>query len=118
MALGNNISMGQGRGKNKATLVKRYKEVNAAKGFYTIQGSALQGSAACPVSNANVNITYYHNGTAAIPSVGDKIYTRKRASDKFIITNADEHLKVGPERGRYFTVNYKNGAIASITACP
>tara|TARA_R100001126_G_scaffold27876_2_gene14942 strand:+ start:857 stop:1213 length:357 start_codon:yes stop_codon:yes gene_type:complete len=118
MALGNSNSVGKARGKNIGVKVKRTREVKAATNFIAFQGSALQSSAACPLHNSNVNITYYHDGTTVMPQAGDKIYTRKRLNDKFILTNENKFIKVGPNRGRYFNVNYKSGVINSIDACP
>ena len=118
MALGNANTTAQARGKNTPVKVIRNKEVREASSFIALQGSALQASAACSVNNADVNITYYHDGTTIMPQAGDKIYTRKRLNDKFILTNENKFIKVGPNRGRYFNVNYKSGVINSIDACP
>ena len=117
MALGNNCSMGQARGKNKPVVVKRHKEITNARGFVAFQGSALQSSAACPLHNSNVNITYYHNGSSGLPGVGEKIYTKQRESDRFILTQANEHIKA-VDRGRYYNIEYKAGVVGRVTLCP
>ena len=95
MALGNSNTTAQARGKNTPVKVIRNKEVREASGFTAFQGSALQGSDACSLDNADVNITYYHAGTGVLP----------------------QHFKVGPDRGRYFNVNYRSGVVASVSAC-
>ena len=119
MALGNNMSMGQARGKAKATIVKRYREVNAAKGYTEIQASAVQGSFAC--SQTTLNVTYYHDGShvSGLPlTAGDKLYMRKRVNSKFY--PADGHIKVGPDRGRYSNIQVQDGAVRApgATTCP
>ena len=98
-------------------IVKRAREHFQAKDYIAFQGSALQSSAACPVSNADVNITYYHNGSAGLPGIGEKIYTTKRANDRFILTQANEHIKA-VDRGTYSNIEYKNGVVARVTRCP
>tara|TARA_R100000329_G_scaffold150832_1_gene144785 strand:+ start:420 stop:767 length:348 start_codon:yes stop_codon:yes gene_type:complete len=96
--------------------VKRIKEVRAASGFTAFQGSALQSSDACSLDNSNVNITYYHDGSGVLPQVADKIYTRKRLNTRFLVDD-NKHFKVGPDRGRYFNVNYRSGVVSSVSAC-
>ena len=117
MALGNSNSVGKARGKNTGVKVKRTREVKAAASFIAFQGSALQSSAACPLHNSNVNITYYHNGSSGLPGVGEKIYTKKRESDRFILTQANEHIKA-VDRGRYYNIEYKAGVVGRVTLCP
>tara|TARA_R100000700_G_C3157299_1_gene134238 strand:+ start:494 stop:844 length:351 start_codon:yes stop_codon:yes gene_type:complete len=116
MALGNSNSSAQSRGKNKAIVVIRRKEQVSAAGFTAFQGSALQSSDACSLDNSNVNITYYHDGSGVLPQVGDKVYTRKRLNTRFLVDN-DKHFKVGPDRGRYFNVNYRSGVVSNVSAC-
>tara|TARA_R100000458_G_scaffold50479_1_gene50675 strand:- start:168 stop:527 length:360 start_codon:yes stop_codon:yes gene_type:complete len=110
MALGNSFNMGQARGKAKPVLVKRIKEVVAAKDYTEIQASAVQGSSAC--SQTTLNVTYYHDGShvSGLPvNAGDKIYTRKRLNSKFYPANG--HIKVGPDRGRYSNIEVTDGAV-------
>jgi hypothetical protein len=116
MALGNSNTTAQARGKNTPVKVIRNKEVREASGFTAFQGSALQGSDACSLDNGDVNITYYHAGNGVLPQVGDKIYFRQQLNDRFLVDN-DKHFKVGPDRGRYFNVNYRGGVVASVSAC-
>ena len=107
------MPLGQVKGvsklKSKATKVKRYKEVVAAKDYTEIQASAIQGRRAC--SESNLNVTYYHDGShsSGLPIVaGDKIYTKKRVNSK--LHPANGHIKVGPDRGRYYNVEISGGA--------
>ena len=121
MSLGNNNSVAQTKGKNKPVVIKRAKEYSTAKNYTAFQGSAIQGSAACSVSNGNVNVTYYHDGShvSGLPlNAGDKIYTIKRANSKF--QPVDGHIKVGPDRGRYSNVQVQSGAVRApgATTCP
>ena len=108
--------MGQARGKAKPVLIKRRKEVVLAKDYTAFQGSAVQGSAACGVMNGDVNITYYHGGNNALPlTTGDPIITMKRKADEFNVANG--YIKVGPDRGRYFSVQVVDGKNAGTTSC-
>jgi len=92
------------------------KEVDLAKDFRAFQGSAVQGSAACGVMNGDVNITYYHGGNSALPlTTGDPIIVKKRKADEFNVANG--YIKVGPDRGRYFSVQVVDGKTAGYTSC-
>ncbi len=79
MALGNNMSMGQARGKSKPVLVKRRKEVVIARNYKSFAGSVLDPVArdACRLSPTTT--TYYYNGAGAIPRPGEIIYRERRA---------------------------------------
>ena len=119
MALGTSNTSAQARGKNKATKIKKRKEVDTAAGYTEIQASAVQGSFAC--SQTTLNVTYYHDGShvSGLPlTAGDKLYTRKRANSKFY--PADGHIKVGPDRGRYSNIQLQDGAVRApgATTCP
>ncbi len=121
MALGNSNSSAQARGKNKATKRRKAKEVDAAKDYTEIQGSAVQGSNACSVSNSNLNVTYFHDSSHAsgLPlTAGDKIYTAKRTSSRYYPANG--YIKVGPDRGRYYNIQITNGEVKApgAIACP
>lgn len=119
MALGTSNTSAQARGKNKATKIKKRKEIDAAASYTEIQGSAVQGSNAC--SQTTLNVTYFHDSSHAsgLPlTTGDKIYTVKRAGSRFYPANG--HIKVGPDRGRYYTVEITDGAVRApgALACP
>ena len=119
MALGSANNSAQARGKNKATKIKKRKEVDAAASYTEIQASAVQGSAAC--SQTTLNVTYYHDGShvSGLPlTAGDKIYTSKRVNSRFYPANG--HIKVGPDRGRYSNIEVTDGAVRApgATTCP
>ena len=114
MALGNTNSSAQGRGKNKATKIRKRKEVDAAANYTAFQGSAVQAthpSGACGVHPSSINITYYHDGShsSGFPLVnGDKIYTIKRANTAFSI--ADGMIKIGPDsKGIFYSIQISGG---------
>ena len=116
MALGNSNSSAQSRGKNRAVVVKRRKEVVLAKDYTAFQGSEVKGAMACGTNNGDVNITYYHDGSGVLPyDIGDKIYTRKRQNDTFKVLNG--HIKAGPDRGRYFSIEVESGAVKRYFSC-
>jgi hypothetical protein len=119
MALGTSNTSAQARGKNKATKIKKRKEIEAASDWTAFQGSARQGSQACGVSNGNVNITYYHDqASSALPMLtGTKVYTSQRYNPKYYAENG--HYKIGPDRGRYSNIEIVDGALrANATPCP
>jgi hypothetical protein len=89
MALGNANTTAQARGKNKSVIVKRRKEVVAARGYNSFQvSSALTGisnaQGICS-SSASINNTVYHNGSSAAPVANDLVYIRARASEKYLL---------------------------------
>jgi len=79
MALGNNISMGKARGKNKPMQIKRSKEYATAAGYtqFTCGTVAANSSDCC--SGGNTGNTFYHDGSGTIPVLQDKIYKQQRA---------------------------------------
>jgi hypothetical protein len=89
MALGNANSSAQARGKNRAVVVKRHKEVVLAKGYRTFQiSSVLAGvtnAAGTCSSSASINKTVYHDGARAKPEADDLVYIRARASEKYLL---------------------------------
>ena len=117
MALGNNS--GKGTARHKGQTIRSIKERRDASGFTEIQGSTVQGSNAC--SQSTLNVTYFHDGSHAsgLPlTAGDKVYTKKRANSKFYPANG--HIKVGPDRGRYYNIEVTSGAVKApgAIACP
>ena len=120
MSLGNNTGMGQVRGKNKPILIKRIKEVVAAKdykkfscsppGFYRAVGDA------CSINTASgLTEEYYHSGARPTPRAGDRVYTRKRAFKKYYLRagyykTTDGIAKVAFEVDR-------TGTVGNITLC-
>ena len=61
MALGNSNASAQSRGKNKAVVVKRRKEVVLAKDFHAISGSLITGGAPCLLHPNVVTQSYFHS---------------------------------------------------------
>ena len=111
--LGNGASTTVSRAKNKAVVVKRRKEVVTAINYYSISGSAVQGSDAC---RETANITYYHNGSVAIPAVNDIMYTRKRASNPNVFTAG--HIKITDGAAANFNIVVNSaGVITHKDAC-
>ena len=111
MALGNANSSAQARGKNKPVIVKRRKEVVAAKNYTQILASDVQRASACALNTRSACTKfYYHDGSAALPQVGDKVYFRKRASDRHLLeaghyktTNGVLHASIEIDRRRSVT---------------
>ena len=116
MALGNANTTAQARGKNKAVKIKRHKEVRAAVGYTRILASDVQRSSACALNTRSACTKhYYHDGSAALPQVGDTVYFTKRASDRHVL-----------EAGHYKTTNFvlhqsfeidRRGRVAAVTLC-
>ena len=116
MSLGSSNSIGQARGKNKAVVVKRRKEVITARGYTRILASDVQRSSACALDTRRACTEYYyHDGSAALPQRGDKVYSRQRANEKFILP-----------AGHYKTTNFvlyqsfevgRDGTVAAVTIC-
>ena len=117
MALGNSNTNAQARGKNKPVAVKRRKEVVAAKSYNTMNGSKKQTRSACGVNSVSgLTQKYTHNGRAAAPDVGDKVYSRARADDKFVLESG--HYKVGPFGKSFYSIEINSsGVVASRTTC-
>ena len=106
MALGNNMSMGQARGKAKPVLVKRRKGV----------GTARQGSSACAISvGAN---QYYHDGSSAFPAISDKVYSRKRANTRYYLENGHYRMHVSGDERTTKNIEISSGAVTRVTPCP
>ena len=115
MALGNSMSMGQARGKNKPIKVKRRKEEVIAKNYRSVTGSPVQGSAACSYSGS-LSETYYYNGSFADPRQGDIMYAGKRARSDNKMTAG--HIKVYDGRSYHNIQIDTSGSIRRATPCP
>ena len=116
MALGNNMSMGQARGKAKPVLVKRRKEVVTAKDYTLILSTARQGSSACAISvGAN---QYYHDGSSAFPAISDKVYSRKRANTRYYLENGHYRMHVSGDERTTKNIEISSGAVTRVTPCP
>tara|TARA_Y100001973_G_scaffold93250_1_gene143894 strand:- start:51 stop:401 length:351 start_codon:yes stop_codon:yes gene_type:complete len=99
MALGNANSSAQSRGKNKAVVVKRRKEVVIAKDYNTVTMSPPQANpiAACTYSGDGY-VTYYHNGSNALPAVNDTVYNTRRAKNPNSFTAGYYQMAVGKNK--------------------
>ena len=115
MALGNNSSMGQARGKNKGVIVRRRKEEVTAKDYNFISSSPVQSRSACGYSGS-LSKTFYHNGRSTVPDVSDILYEVKRArsSNKF----EAGHYKITADGRTNFSVEVdRAGVVLSKTSC-
>jgi len=116
MALGNANTSAQSRGKNKPVIVKRRKEVVAAKNYTRILASLEQRSSACALDTRRACTEYYyHDGSAALPQVGDKVYSTKRASDRHVLRAAHYKTTNGVLH-QSFEIN-TSGAVVAVTPC-
>ena len=116
MALGNANNSAQSRGKNKPIIVRRRKEVVAAKDYGVVTSSTVQGRDACAVHSSSVTQIYYSGGASPVPRVGDKVYARKRVSDRYLL-RAGEY-KVSDGRGGYAAMTIdSNGLVSSLAGC-
>jgi hypothetical protein len=124
MGLGNNMSVGKAKGKSKTIFRKRQRQIKAAENYTTFSVSITESSIinACAISNSDINITCFHNSSHAsnLPlNVGDRIYTRKRASNDFALK--DGFYKVGPDsKSRTYSVQVHGGAgqVSAVNTCP
>tara|TARA_Y100000401_G_scaffold107827_1_gene102527 strand:- start:325 stop:693 length:369 start_codon:yes stop_codon:yes gene_type:complete len=90
MALGNANNSAQSRGKNRPIIVKRRKEVVAAKNYIRFSCSPpmrhADVNAACSINTASgLTETYYHDGARPLPRNGAKVYTRKHANERYYL---------------------------------
>jgi hypothetical protein len=115
MALGNANTSAQARGKNKATKIRKRKEVKTADRYLSFTGSALHAAQGGACRLRDVNITYYHNGANPIPRPGEIIYREKRA-------RSDNRFGPGyiqfQDRGRGFTIQINDAGVVIGTILP
>tara|TARA_R110000824_G_scaffold13266_4_gene57814 strand:- start:1029 stop:1379 length:351 start_codon:yes stop_codon:yes gene_type:complete len=115
MALGNSNTSAQSRGKNKPILVKRRKEIVAAKDYNSISGTTVQARAACGYSGS-LSETYYHNGGRSTPSVNDKVYILRRAdNERGVLQNG--FYKVTANNRDFFSIQIRYGVVAAVENC-
>ena len=117
MALGTSNTSAQARGKNKATKIKKRKEVVAAASYNTVTMSPVQANApaACAYSGDGY-VTYYHNGSNALPAVNDTVYNTRRAKNPNSFTAGYYQMAVGKNK---IALNINStGLVLSGTACP
>ena len=120
MALGNANTNAQARGKNISARIKKRKEVDSAASYTAFSTAAAEtgNTEACAISTGSMTIECFHDGSHAsnLPfEVGDKVYTTKRANTRFYLP--DGYYKIGPDRGRYHSIQVVDGAVAARTAC-
>ena len=106
MALGSANTSAQARGKNKPIKVKRSKEVKLAKSYNSFQvSSALTGvinaQGICS-SSASINNTVYHSGSSAAPVANDLVYSRARASEKYLLE--DGYYKASVSSANHYLI--------------
>jgi hypothetical protein len=80
MGLGNNMSVGKAKGKSKALVKRRYKEIADGANLTMFRCGIRRNNHtdACAVSDTNTN-TFYHDGSAVIPVPDDIVYAEQRA---------------------------------------
>ena len=116
MALGNANTAAQARGKNKAVKIKRHKEVLTAKNYNSFMGTASPESRSACSTSAAVDQTYYHNGAGSVPTVGDLVYSTKRAGSRYFLPAG--HYKIGPVSRKYYSIEVNaSGAVAARLTC-
>jgi len=117
MALGNANSSAQSRGKNKAVVVKRRKEVVIAKDYNTVTMSPVQASvpAACSYSGGGFK-TYYHNGSSAAPARDDIVYDGKRARNPNTFNAGFYQTSVG--KSKFALEIDASGQVRAVNNCP
>ena len=112
MALGNANTSAQARGKNKATKIKKRKEVVTATNYTEFNCGAVQAnnSNACSNGDATSN-TFFHDGSAALPVVNDIVYSSKRARNPNTFTAGFYKMS---ERGR--SASFQINSVGVVTA--
>jgi hypothetical protein len=116
MALGNANSSAQSRGKNKAVVVKRRKEVVAAKNYTAILGTDKQSTNACALSLGSNE--YYHDGSGVFPARLDKVYSRKRAGTAFLLEDGHYKMHNASDTRTTKNIEMSSGEVSRVTACP
>jgi len=124
MALGNANTSAQARGKNKATKIRKRKEIEAASGFVQFSHGVRHssGSDACSVSSMDEK-GWTDNTSSGFPIVaGDHFYIEQRAGSKF--QAAPGFYKVGPNaKGNFYHIEVGQGGQvistpSGATQCP
>ena len=115
MALGNSNSSSQSRGKNKPVIVKRRKEVVLAKGYTEMAASPVQSRAACGY-RGTLSEALYHNGSSAVPTTGDTVYSRRRVNSEYGLKNGYYKVQIS-SRTYSIQITSNDGVIAAVTAC-
>jgi hypothetical protein len=115
MALGNNISMGKARGKNKPMQIKRSKEYATAASYTQFTCGPVAANSTNSCGGGGTGNTFYHDGNAAFPVVNDVVYSSKRARNPNRFTAGFYKFT---SSGRSATVEINNiGVVLSRTNC-
>ena len=115
MALGNNISMGKSRGKNKPMQIKRSKEYATAKDYNSFNCGTVQVDKPSACAVGSLTNTFYHNGAQAQPAINDIIYSSRRARVPNKMTAG--YYKIFDRRDGAIQIN-DQGVVTAKVACP
>jgi len=114
MALGNANSSAQSRGKNKPVIVKRRKEVVAARGYNSFASSTVQASNACRFGGS-LSETFYHNGSRTLPAANDVVYSTRRANPRGVLEAGHYKIVIG---GRNYNMQVgSSGVVSAVNGC-
>ena len=116
MSLGNNNSAAQAKGKNKPVVIKRAKEYSTAKNYTAILSTARQGTSACALSIGSNE--YYHDGSGTFPAADDKVYSRKRASTRYILIDGHYKMHNASDERTTKNIEISSGVVSRVTVCP
>ena len=104
--------MGQSRGKNRGTIVRKIREVDAARSFYSLSGSTVESGDAAACALGSTPNTYYHDGSSAGGyTTNDYVYTEKRLSSEYYLPNG--YYKVSHDGSTFKSIQISSGQIAS-----
>ena len=114
MALGNANTTAQARGKNKPVIVKRRKEVVAARGYNSFSSSTVQTRNACGF-RGSLTETFYHNGRNVLPAVNDIVYSTRRANPRGVVEAG--HYKIVIGGGNHNMQVGSSGVVSAVDRC-
>ena len=114
MSLGNNIGMAQAKGKNRPVVIKRARERWDAKDYNAFPASDVAANAGAACALAPLPNTFYHDGSSAMPDMGDFIFSRKRAHENFWLPNGSYKFNTG---SAFKAVTVTNGRVSAIDNC-
>jgi len=112
MALGNANTSAQARGKNKATKIKKRKEIVAAASYTAFNCGPVAADHATACAGANTGNTFYHDGSAVIPVVNDKVYKEQRARNPNTFTAGFYKVSAGGKGSLSLQINSLGVCIA------
>ena len=116
MALGNNVSMGKVRGKNKPMQIKRSREYATAKNYSRGDLSSRQGNDRDACGEVSFPNQFYHNGSGSLPIINDIVYETKRARNPNTFTSG--FYKMSDGRGGFVSLQINGvGVVTGSSAC-